>query len=331
MAGAPDTAMLAILRSMSTTIIHPAAAFQGHKAAVYALCTGRSPGRFLSACGEGIVVEWDLDEPDQGEAIAKVGQAVFSLHVLAQHDLLLIGTGTGRLVVIDLRMRVEVQALDAHAKGIFRIGPLGTDHIACAGGDGVLSIWKITASRTMPLEVIRRIPLCEEKLRDIAVEADGRRLVVACGDGSLRELDLPSLNERQRFEGHANGATSAAFHPGKPVLVSGGKDGEVRIWRADGTLLHHFPAHKGAVYSTTFDPSGRHLVSTGRDALVKVWDAGTLDPLWRSVRERAAHTHSVNAALWSGAVLVTASDDRAIRAWRMPERPDRSGPGLVER
>ncbi|MBL7950912.1 MAG: WD40 repeat domain-containing protein [Flavobacteriales bacterium] len=300
------------------TSLQATSTFQGHTAAVYALCAFGEDS-FLSAGGDGMVVKWDLARPEQGEAIVHVGEAIFSLHLLAERDLLLIGTGTGRLLVIDLRTRKEVQAIEAHTKGIFRISPLDKDTMACAGGDGALSIWSFSTDNTAPLTQLRRIPLCEEKLRDITRSAEGERIIVACGDGSLRELDLPDLNERQRFEGHAKGSNCAAFHPTKPVLISGGKDGQVKVWRADGGCMLEFAAHKGSVYATSFDPTGRYLVTAGRDALLKVWDANTLEPVQRSAREKISHTHSINAVLLLGNTLITASEDRRIHAWNIQE------------
>ncbi|MBL7938071.1 MAG: hypothetical protein JNL43_01820 [Flavobacteriales bacterium] len=300
---------------MSARSFHPNAIFQGHKAAVYALCAGTQPGSFLSAGGDGVVVHWRVDQPDHGEALVNVGEAIFSLCSLEERGLLMIGTSSGRLLVIDLRTRKEVQAIPAHAKGIFRICPLDPNTLACAGGDGALSIWRQSDDRTGPLNLLRRIPLCEEKLRDVALSATRERIIVACGDGGLRELDLPALNERQRFEGHDGGSNCVAFHPTKPVLISGGKDGHVKVWRPDGGCLVGFAAHKGSVYATSMDPTGRYLATAGRDALLKVWDANTLGPVHRSTRERSAHTHSINAVLWLGKTLITASDDRTLKAW----------------
>lgn len=300
---------------MSAKLFQPTATFQGHKAAVYALCAGSKPDSFLSAGGDGIVVQWRVDQPEKGEALANVGEAVFSLCLLAEQELLLIGTGTGRLLVIDLRTRIEVQAIEGHTKGIFRICPLDKNTLACAGGDGVLSIWSVNDGRAKALTQLRRIPLCEEKLRDIALSAARERLIVACGDGSLRELDLLTLNERQRFDGHDKGSNCATFHPTKPVLISGGKDGQVKVWRPDGGCLLEFAAHKGSVYATSIDPTGRYLATAGRDALLKVWDANSLDAIHRSTREKSAHTHSINALLWLGNTLITASDDRTLKGW----------------
>jgi WD repeat-containing protein 61 len=303
---------------MSGPVPPPLFTFQGHKAAIYSLCQGLERGTFLSAGGDGIVVQWHLDAPNDGLGVVNVGEPVFSLQTIQRRSLLLIGTGAGRLVVVDLHTRREIQTLSVHTKGIFRITLLDDYLLACAGGDGTLSIWRIADDVSSPLALVRRIPLCEEKLRDIVLSSDRQRMIVACGDGSLRELDFPQLNERQRFDGHAKGANCAVFHPSKPVVVSGGKDGQVKVWHADGRLALEWPAHKGSVYITSFDPSGRFLVTAGRDALLKVWEANTLDARMRSAREKNAHTHSINTLLWVGDLLLTASDDRRVQGWRLP-------------
>lgn len=300
---------------MSEPQANPSLSFQGHKAAIYALCKAQDHGAFLSAGGDGIVVRWQLNAPQAGRAIVNVGEPIFSLLVLEQASRILIGTGTGRLLVVDLLTKREIQVVQAHTKGIFRITLLNDHSLACAGGDGVLSIWSFEEGPSSTLTLLRRIPICEEKLRDIMLTSDRQRMVVACGDGTIRELDLPHLNELQRFDGHEKGANCAVFHPFKPVLISGGKDGQVKVWRSDGTLALQFAAHKGSIYSATFDPQGRFLVTAGRDALLKTWDANTMDPVWRSSREKRHHTHSINALLWLDDVLLTASDDRRVQGW----------------
>jgi len=325
-----------------TGTLRPRATFSGHTAAVYAVCHGAREGSFLSSGGDGLVVSWDLDRPDQGTVLAKVGEPVFSLFVDATRNTALIGTGSGRLLVLDLREWAETQVVELHRKGIFRIVPHTPSNFLCAGGDGILSVWRWSGSGggpgPMTVEVQRQIPLCEEKLRDIARSTTGDEVAVACGDGTVRVLEVALFNETKRYVGHEGGSNGVAFHPRKPVLVSGGKDGFVRIWHLNGpeACLHAFAAHKGAIYAVLFDVLGRQLITAGRDALVKIWDADTLGAVQRSAREKNSHTHSVNAALWLGETLITASDDRRIHGWHLPEQdgsapvPHIPGHGLPE-
>ena len=308
-------------------VISSQTALIGHNSAVYALANGLLDQGFLSAGGDGLVVQWDLNAPEHGVVQARIGDAIFSLLQDPKRKMLLIGTGAGRLVLVDLETRAEVQVVELHTKGIFRILAYTDDHFLCAGGDGMLSTWAWRSGETSEtrygIELMRQIPLCDEKLRDIALAPARDNVAVACGDGTIRLLETALFNELERFGGHENGCTSVAFHPKKPVLLSGGKDGNLKVWRMDGTgrNLHTLAAHKGAVYATTLDDRGRWIATVGRDSLVKIWDAHSLQPLFRSVRGRDGHTHSVNAAIWRGDSLLTASDDRTIRSWEMSSKP----------
>lgn len=307
--------------------MQPSASFLGHKGPVYTLIAGRAPGTFLSGSGDGLVVLWRVAEPDNGEVIVRVGQAVFCLCLLAEADLLLIGTEGGGLHVVDLASRKQLHHYDLHRKGLFSICVLPDQRVACAGGDGALSVWQVEDTRA--LRLLRHIPLIEEKLRDLCVAPDGEQLAVACQDGTVRVLDTALFNELFTLQAHPLqvelgteasfiGTMGLAYHPTKPVLFSGGKDGHLRLWRsdADHALLSSLPAHKAAIYRIAFGANGRYLATASRDKSTKVWDATTLDPIARLDRSAGGHTHSVNALLWCGEALVTASDDRRIVAWR---------------
>jgi WD40 repeat protein len=143
---------------------------------------------------------------------------------------------------------------------------------------------------------------------------------VAAGDGRVRLLDTTDLNEVHTLDAHEGGALCTAFHPYKPALVTGGKDGHLRVWRTDGDLaqLLAIPAHKAAIYRIAFSPEGTHLASAGRDKMAKLWDAGTMAPMARLDRPAGGHQHSVNALMWCGDALVTAGDDRTLVAWEVP-------------
>jgi WD40 repeat protein len=302
------------------------AIFTGHRGPVYALAEGAEPGTFLSGSGDGLVVQWQVDRPDEGAVLVNVGQAVFSLCLLQQAGLLLIGTEGGRLHVVDLDTRREVRLFEVHQRGIFRMVPLPHQRVACAGGDGSLSIWQWGPGKR--LELLRQFPVVEEKLRDLCTSPRGDLLAVAAGDGSVRLLDSDLFNELHTVQAHPPvvtfdtapgiiGTTALAWHPGKPVLLSGGKDGHLRLWRSDAGFaeLLALPAHKAGIYCAAFDPDGRRLATASRDKSAKLWDAATMAPLARLDRAAGGHTHSVDRLLWMGTTLLTASDDRRIIAW----------------
>jgi WD40 repeat protein len=300
----------------------PTVPFKGHRGPVYALIAGDAPRTFLSGSGDGLVVRWDLDRPDEGRPIAKVEQAVFSL--LRTGPLLLIGTEGGDLHVVDHAQGRELHRFTVHRRGLFRMMVLDDQRVVCAGGDGSLSIWQWSMKDAPVFRLLRQIPLVEEKLRDLAVDPSGRLLAVACGDGSVRVLDTALFNEHQTLNAHPGdaevpaGTTSVAFHPSKPVLLSGGKDGHLRVWDLANyaRLLLALPAHKGSIYRMAFGPGGTKLATASRDKSAKVWDALSLDPVQRLDRLHGGHTHSVNDVLWTGLdTLVTAGDDRMVFAW----------------
>jgi WD40 repeat protein len=289
------------------------ARFTGHSGAVYALVPGDRPGTFLSAGGDGTVVRWDLARPDAGEAVVNVGLPVYSLLHDAAAQRLYIGDGSGDLHRVDLDARREAQLLQVQHKGLHDQLLLPDGRLVCASGDGLLAVYATAPA----LGLERLIPLCEEKVRGLALDPSGSLLAVACGDGTVRVLETVHLNELHTLEAHEGGALCAAFHPGKPVLVTGGKDGHLRTWSTTGAFrpVLAIPAHKAAIYKLAFGPDGRLLATAGRDKHAKLWDADTLDPVMRLDRPAGGHQHSVNTVCWLGRVLLTAGDDRTIVAW----------------
>jgi WD40 repeat protein len=298
--------------------------FEGHRAPVYVLAAGADAAHFISGSGDGLVAEWERDDPAKGRGLARVGEAVFAALVMPTHQLLIIGTEGGSLHVVDLRDRAEKHRFTVHRTGIFTLLALDADRFVCAGGDGLLSIWQaLPATENGPrCTLLRQFPLVEEKLRGLALEPGGRHLAVACGDGSVRLLDTTLFNEHLTLEAHADGASSVAYHPTKPVLFSGGKDGHLRAWAVEEGYREvlALPAHRAAIYGLAFRADGSLLASAGRDKAVKIWDGSDLSPVARHERSTGGHTHSVNAVLWMGDTLLSAGDDRVIRAFRPTSR-----------
>ncbi len=289
------------------------ARFTGHTGAVYALAPGMRPGTFLSAGSDGFVVQWDLARPDAGEAVVRVGRPVYAL--LQSAPWLFIGTDGGDLIAVDLRSRREERVIQAQRKGLYAIRRLADGRTACAAGDGTLAVYS-GAERLVPE---RHVPLSDTKLRDLAVAPEGDTLAVACGDGTVRLLDTVDLNERHTLQAHEGGALCAAFHPTKPALLTGGKDGHLRLWHHSGTVreMLAIPAHKAAIYRVAFDAQGRTCATASRDKHVKLWDAAGFDVRARIDRTLDGHRHSVNTLLWTDELLITAGDDKQVLAWSL--------------
>lgn len=115
----------------------------------------------------------------------------------------------------------------------------------------------------------------------VAFSPDGRRLVTASGDSTVKVWDVSTGKEVLTLRGHTNQVWRVAIDKTGSHIASAGADGTIRLWNAaDGKELRVIRGHDGnSIHALTFSPDGKRLASGNGAAsgaiTVKVWDVAT--------------------------------------------------------
>jgi WD repeat-containing protein 61 len=292
----------------------------GHSGAVYALENSLEENKFFSGSGDRIVAEWDLTTTENGQMLAQIPEIIYSLKLIPEKKVLLVGQSAGGIHVIDLLTRKEIRFLKYHAAGVFDLDSSDEHNLLFSlGGDGILSI-----SRLDNFSLIKSIKLADEKLRSIAMHPQQKEVIVGCGDGSICVFDLPHLELKKRWQAHKEkfSVNAIQFSPDGDYLLSGSRDAHLNIFDVKNNykLMTSIPAHNYAIYSIVFSPDKKYFATASRDKTVKIWDAENFDVLIRLDKEKyEGHLNSVNKLLWSRYLpgLISGSDDRSIIIWQV--------------
>ncbi|MCP5052822.1 MAG: WD40 repeat domain-containing protein [bacterium] len=142
---------------------------------------------------------------------------------------------------------------------------------------------------------------------------DGKRILSACSDHTIKELDAVTGVCLKTLTGHSNIVNSAVYDGGGKTILSASWDHTIKEWdAAAGECTRTLKGHSSYVFSAVYSEDGKRILSASDDRTIKEWDTGT----GACIRTITGHTGPVFTAVYSeeGKRIVSLSH-HSIREW----------------
>ncbi|SKC01378.1 WD40 repeat domain-containing protein [Dyadobacter psychrophilus] len=292
--------------------------FSGHRDSVYTIISDNTSHGFYSAGGDGFVIQWDLNKPDLGNLVARVGVSVYALGLEKENNALWIGQNYEGIQVLDIAENKIEKTSKITTAPIFDI-QFFDNKALIALGDGVVVVMDIAS-----FAVQKHIKVSGKSIRTIAINHETREFAVGDSDFNVNIFDLDGFVLKKTIQSHGNSVFSVKYSPDGKYLFTTGRDAHIKIWDVNDAygMVLDIPAHLYAVNDITFSPDRTLFASCSMDKSVKVWDAVTFK--LKKIIDRARHAGhgtSVNKLLWTSYQnqLISCSDDRMISVWEVAE------------
>lgn len=147
-------------------------------------------------------------------------------------------------------------------------------HLSCAA---LITLLSLNSCQAQTLSNCRPPPPMRPNVKPGVVgfdlSRDGRTLLVAGGDGSIRFVDMTSGHMLRTFTGHTNAVYRAIFNHDEKLIASSSRDSTARVWDwASGRELWKATGFRCSVKAVVFSPDGRLLAVAGNDGMVKLYE-----------------------------------------------------------
>ncbi len=289
----------------------------GHRASVFTVEAGPESQTILSGAGDGWIVQWSLDDPEEGKLIARIDTNIFSLKYISVSKTLVVGDMNGGVHWVKPGHPESTKNIAHHKNGVFAILELD-NFVFTLGGGGKITRWYKTEERSM-----ESLQLSYHSLRSITYARTRNELAIGASDENIYILDADTLEIKQTIaNAHGKSVFALQYSPDNRYLFSGGRDAHLRVWNVQNGYQSVFSeaAHWFTINAIAFDPRGQFFATASRDKTIRIWNAEDYS-LKKSLdlKKYAGHVNSVNDLFWSPYrnELISASDDRSLIVWKI--------------
>jgi serine/threonine protein kinase len=168
-----------------------------------------------------------------------------------------------RIWALDQRGAAPL-CMEGHSGPVSRVVYLpGGNSLFSAGHDDTVRLWDAATGAAKGSFSAGVGPI-----RALAVWGGGKRIAVGGENIRLRRGNSPLVP----LGGHRGPVLCLAFSADGQLLLSGGSDGTVRIWRvADGEELHTLETRAGKIHAVAIHPEGRTAFLGFEDGILRRW------------------------------------------------------------
>jgi len=211
----------------------------------------------------------------------------------------------------------EVKKQSHYDKVIAVSYPRGNSNFfATASDDGTLRVWDVNTyevlSRAACQPSITGPPLC--------IDFTGEVIFSGWRDGKVRAHNAEDGDDLWVIDNcHRGGVTSIQASNNRKFLVSGGEEGEVRVWETrTREMIVHLKQHTHAVSSVALFDDDSHLISSSQDRTIYLWDLQA-ESRKTALQMRMGGINAISL-LPDHVQIVSVGQDRLISYWDLRER-----------
>lgn len=241
---------------------------------------------------------------------AAVDSSVTSIQLMK--DVVLVGTVNCELFTIRIDDFDVTCLFTCHTSVVYDLAfPHGFSKVFATASKDDVRVWSVDT-----LQELLRITVRNFTCSGVLFSFDGSQIVTSWNDGTIRIFApetgrlLYAINNC-----HNKGVSAIAMSKDGRKLLSGGGEGQVRVWQVDntsGTLQAVLKEHKGPVSSIDVHQLGHEAITASADGTCVVWDIvrfTRLSIMFSSTIFTSARYHP------NGAQLLTCGTNRYIGFW----------------
>ncbi|XP_072167750.1 cilia- and flagella-associated protein 52-like [Diadema setosum] len=273
-------------------------------------------GSILLGSGDGTVaIMNDKFKVTKKEKIEKAG-AITSITLRGRGHQFFVGTNNSHIYRFNLPEFTYEMTSTCHYNEVNDICfPCGASDLFVTCSKNDIRVWLTESGK----ELIR-INVPNMTCHAVALMPDGKSIVSAWDDNKIRSF-FPQSGKLmyQIADAHNKGVTALAVTSDSRCIISGGGEGQVRVWRVSPesqSLIQAMKEHKGVVTCVKVNKEDTECVSASTDGTCILWD------LKKFVRNQVVFANTLFMCVCYNPLMkqiITSGTDRKIAYWAVDD------------